>query len=52
MCIRDRTQATLLAGYEAEGKMHLSLVYRGDEATANQFLQAQDQVFQEVGANE
>ena len=46
------TQATLLAGYEAEGKMHLSLVYRGDEATANQFLQAQDQVFQEVGANE
>lgn len=46
------TQATLLAEYEAEGKMHLSLVYRGDEATANQFLQAQEKVFQEVGANE
>lgn len=46
------TQATLLAGYEASGKMHLSLVYRGDEATANQFLRAQEKVFQEVGANE
>ena len=40
------TQAALLAGYEAEGEMHLSLVYRGDEAAADQFLQAQDKVFQ------
>lgn len=46
-------QATLLAGYEASGEMHLSLVYRGDEATANRFLQAQDKVFQaEVGTDE
>ena len=46
-------QATLLAGYESSGEMHLSLVYRGDEATANQFLQAQEKVFQtEVGADE
>ena len=46
-------QATLLAGYEASGEMHLSLVYRGDEAAANRFLQAQDKVFQaEVGTDE
>lgn len=47
------TQATLLAGYEASGEMHLSLVYRGDEEIATQFLQAQEKVFQkEVKANE
>lgn len=46
-------QAALLAGYEVSGEMHLSLVYRGEEATANRFLQAQDKVFQtEVEADE
>lgn len=46
-------QAALLASYEAEGKIHLSLVYRGDEVSANQFLAAQEQVFQtEVTDNE
>ena len=46
-------QATLLAGYETSGEMHLSLVYRGDEATASRFLEAQDRVFQtEVAADE
>lgn len=49
----NKTQATLLAGYEAEGDMHLSLVYRGDEASANKFLEAQEQVFQtEVAEDE
>lgn len=42
----DKTQATMLAGYEAEGKMHLSLVYRGDTDTANKFLQAQEEALQ------
>lgn len=49
----NRTQAALLADYEAEGAVHLSLVYRGDEAGANQFLEAQEQVFQtEVAEDE
>ena len=39
-------QATILADNEAHGKMHISLVYRGDAATAAKFLEAQEQVFE------
>lgn len=53
------TQAKLLAYYEANAKMHIDLVYRGDEVTAQVFLDAQDKVFSEktagkpgVGADE
>lgn len=42
----NKAQATMLAGYEAEGEMHLSLIYRGDEASASRFLDVQDQIFQ------
>lgn len=47
-------QAVLLAGYEAKAKMHIALVYRGDEATANKFLEAQNVVLsgKEVPAGE
>lgn len=36
-------QAQELAGYEENAKMHVALVYRGDEETAQQFLDKQDQ---------
>lgn len=45
-------QSKLLARLEAEGQMHLSLVYRGTEAKAAQFIKAQEDVLyqlQEVG---
>jgi pilus assembly protein CpaB len=38
-------QATILAENEVNGKLHLSLVYRGDSETAEKFLDAQEQVF-------
>ena len=37
------TQAQELANYEENAKMHVALVYRGDEETAQQFLDKQDQ---------
>lgn len=49
------TQAKLLAYYEANAKIHINLVYRGDEAAALAFLDAQDKVFSgksEVGTDE
>jgi pilus assembly protein CpaB len=48
------TQAKLLARYEALGKMHITLVYRGDEERAKQFLEVQKKVFKtdEVKADE
>jgi hypothetical protein len=33
---------------EADGKLHLSLVYRGDEKSAGQFLEAQNQMLTEL----
>lgn len=36
------TQAKLLAELEAKSKIHLALVYRGDAASAQKFLDAQD----------
>ena len=38
-------QAKILANYEESAVMHIALVYRGDEATANKFLKAQDDFF-------
>ena len=37
-----------LAELEADGKLHLSLVYRGDEKSAGQFLEAQNQILTEL----
>lgn len=36
-------QAKILANYEESAVMHVALVYRGDNATANKFLKAQDE---------
>jgi pilus assembly protein CpaB len=35
-------QSTILAGLEADGKLHLSLVYRGSKENAAKFIEAQD----------
>ena len=41
----NQAQAKLLVEYENSGKIHADLVYRGDEATAQKFLDAQDDYF-------
>lgn len=41
----NATQAKLLANYEANAKMHLELVYRGDSSATNKFLETQDKIF-------
>ena len=46
MCIRDR--AKVLAELEAEGTIHLALVYRGDRKNAEKFLTAQDEIILEL----
>ena len=38
-------QAKLLAAYEANAKLHLSLVFRDDDDSAQKFLDVQDKVF-------
>jgi len=38
-------QAQLLAGYEANGKIHISLVFRGENQIADKFLKVQSEVF-------
>jgi len=45
-------QAKLIAYYEANAKMHISLVYRGDDATSNKFLETQEKVFAGGAAHE
>lgn len=42
----------MLAELEADGKLHLSLVYRGEKEDAKQFIEAQDQVLEELYAPE
>ena len=42
----------VLAELEADGKLHLSLVYRGDEKSAGQFLEAQYQILTEFNVLE
>ena len=41
----NQAQAKLLVEYENSGKIHADLVYRGDEATAQKFLDAQEDYF-------
>lgn len=41
-------QGEILAMLEADGEMHLSLVYRGDEKTAQKFIREQDRVLEEI----
>lgn len=45
-------QSRLLARLEAEGEIHLSLVFRGDADKASEFIRAQDQVLDEMKAAE
>jgi pilus assembly protein CpaB len=45
-------QAKLLAQYEAKGKIHISLVYRGDTQTAQKFLDVQDEYLKTVQKKE
>lgn len=45
-------QSKLLARLEAEGEIHLSLVYRGESEKAKQFIEAQDQVLDEMAKAE
>lgn len=46
-------QAQELANYEENAKIHVALVYRGDEETAQKFLAEQDQYLKEnVGGNQ
>jgi len=40
----NSAQAKLLAQYESNGKIHIALVYRGDDVTANKFLETQKEV--------
>ena len=45
-------QAKILANYEESAAMHVALVYRGDDATANKFLKAQDDYFAKKNVSE
>lgn len=42
-------QSRLLAQLEAEGEIHLALVYRGTEENAQKFLEEQEEVLKETG---
>ena len=48
----NERQATILASHDANGKLHLSLVYRGSPDNANKFLEAQAQVFLQESEDE
>lgn len=45
-------QSKILAELEAEGRLHLSLVYRGDAENAARFIEAQEAVLEELYAPE
>jgi len=45
-------QSRILAELEADGKLHLSLVYRGDAGNAARFIAAQEAVLEELYAPE
>ena len=45
-------QAKVLAELEAEGTIHLALVYRGDRENADKFLTAQDEIILELYPSE
>ena len=44
----NQAQAKLLVEYENKGRIHADLVYRGDESTAQKFLEAQDEYFRQL----
>ena len=44
----NREQAKLLVEYENSGRIHADLVFRGDDAIAQKFLDAQDEYFRQV----
>ena len=48
----NEEQSKLLAEYEANGIVHLALVFRGEEETANQFIAVQDQFFETANTEE
>jgi pilus assembly protein CpaB len=43
----NKTQAKLLAELEEKGKMHVSLIYRGNEETAQKFIDEQEKVIKD-----
>ena len=45
----NKEQAKILANYESDGDMHLSLIFRGDELAANKYLEVQEKVFTATG---
>lgn len=45
-------QAKILANYEESAVMHVALVYRGDDATVDKFLKAQDDYFTKKNVSE
>ncbi len=45
-------QSKILARLEAEGEIHLSLVFRGEAEKAKEFIEAQDQVLEEIEKTE
>ena len=42
-------QAAKLASYEKNASMHIALVYRGDEKTANKYIAVQDKYLKNKG---
>ena len=42
------SQALVLAELEAEGEIHISLVYRGTQENADKFLEAQEKILQDI----
>lgn len=45
-------QSRLLARLEAEGDIHLSLVFRGESSKAARFIEAQDELLDEIAAEQ
>lgn len=46
--LADEEQSKLLANLEATQKLHIELVYRGDEGKCNKFLKEQDKILKEM----
>jgi len=45
----NKSQAQMLSGLEKNGNIYFTLIYRGDEETANQFLKKQDETLASSG---
>ena len=48
----NQKQAKLLVQYENSGRIHADLVYRGDEATAQKYMDAQEAYFKALAETE